>query len=48
MSQAISDYYSKDNVLKIWIDFYTKVYEEHQVNLNGKKRRKKAKSKKEK
>ncbi len=29
MSKAISEYYSKENVLKIWIDFYTKVYEEH-------------------
>ena len=29
MSEEISEYYSKENVLKIWIDFYTKVHEEH-------------------
>lgn len=29
MSCEISEYYSKENVLKIWIDFYTMVYEEH-------------------
>lgn len=45
MSQAISAYYSKENVLKIWIDFYTKVYEEHQSAMkrkNKSRRRKKA------
>ncbi len=40
MSQEISEYYSKENVLKIWIDFYTKVHEEHQAKRNRKKRRK--------
>ncbi len=39
MSQAISDYYSKENVLRIWIDFYTKVHETHQAELKRKKRR---------
>lgn len=27
-SKEISDYYSKENVLKLWIDFYTKIYQE--------------------
>ena len=29
-SKAISEYYSKENVLKIWKDFYTKVYNEQE------------------
>lgn len=44
MAQAISDYYSKENVLKIWIDFYTKVYEEHCARQSRKRRPKKGKS----
>ena len=28
MSQEISKYYSRDNVKDIWIDFYTRVYNE--------------------
>lgn len=27
-SKEISEYYSKENVLKLWIDFYTKIYQE--------------------
>jgi len=44
MAKAISDFYSKENVLKIWIDFYTKVYEEHQAKSKKKSRKKKAES----
>ena len=39
MSKQISDYYSKENVLQIWIDFYTKVHEEHQAKLKNKAKR---------
>lgn len=28
-SQEISEFYSKENILQIWIDFYTKIYQEH-------------------
>ena len=27
-SKEISEFYSKENVLKLWIDFYTKIYNE--------------------
>jgi len=40
MSKAISDYYSKENVLKIWIDFYTRVHEEHVQKEIRRQRRK--------
>lgn len=37
LSQKISDFYSKENVLKQWVDFYTKIYRErntiHSVTL---------------
>lgn len=43
-AKEISEFYSKENVVKIWIDFYTKVYEEHQMKIAKKaKRKKKAK-----
>lgn len=42
-SKEISEFYSKENVLKIWIDFYTKVHLEHQEKLNKKEKRKKQK-----
>lgn len=42
-SKAISEYYSKENVLKIWIDFYTKVHEEHVAKLARKQKRMKTK-----
>ena len=28
-SKEISEFYSKENILKIWRDFYTKIYNEH-------------------
>ena len=28
MSDEISNYYSKEHVLQMWIDFYTKIYED--------------------
>lgn len=31
-SKEISEYYSKENVLKIWIDFYTNIYKEKVEN----------------
>lgn len=46
-SQEISEFYSKENVLKIWIDFYTKVHEEHVAKLERKGKRKKKKVEKE-
>lgn len=39
-AKDISEYYAKENVLKIWIDFYTKVHEEHQLKLAKKAKRK--------
>ncbi|MCI9524103.1 MAG: glycosyltransferase [Erysipelotrichaceae bacterium] len=42
-SKEISEFYSKENVLNIWIDFYTKVHEEHQKNKKQKRRRMKKK-----
>lgn len=45
-SKEISEFYSKENVLKIWIDFYTKVHEEHQRKL-AKKSKKKDRKKEE-
>ncbi len=44
MSQEISEYYSKENVLQIWIDFYTKVHEEH---LQKEKKRQKRRIRKQ-
>lgn len=32
-SKEISEFYSKENVLKIWIDFYTMVQKKHQMKL---------------
>ena len=43
MGKEISEFYSKENVLNIWIDFYTKVHEEHQKNKKQKRRRMKKK-----
>ncbi len=40
MSEEISEYYSKENVLKIWIDFYTKVHEEHLKKESKRQKRK--------
>lgn len=40
MSKEISEYYSKENVLKIWIDFYTKVHKEHLQKESKRQRRK--------
>ncbi len=37
-SKFISEYYSKENVLKLWIDYYTKVYNENKDKINGKKK----------
>lgn len=37
-SKEISEYYCKENVLKIWKDFYTKVYEEQQENQKALKK----------
>ncbi|MEG3039917.1 MAG: glycosyltransferase family 4 protein, partial [Erysipelotrichaceae bacterium] len=49
-SAYIADYYGKENVLKIWREFYTRVYEEHLlIDLKEKKkqiRKDKAKAKK--
>lgn len=42
-SKEISEFYSKENVLKIWIDFYTKVHEEHQHHKKTKRKRNKKK-----
>lgn len=35
-SKEISEFYSKENVLKIWIDFYTKVHQEHLEKMRKK------------
>ena len=43
-SKEISEFYGKENVLKIWIDFYTKVYEEHLLKAERKAKRKKKKA----
>lgn len=39
-AKEISEFYSKENVVKIWIDFYTKVHEEHLIKLENKSKRK--------
>lgn len=41
-SKEISEFYSKENVLKIWIEFYDKVHSEHQIKLAKKKNKKKS------
>lgn len=39
-AKEISEFYSKENVVKIWIDFYTKVHQEHIQKLANKSKRK--------
>lgn len=34
-SKEINQFYSKENVLKIWIDFYTKIYEEKKEKVES-------------
>ncbi|MEG0275249.1 MAG: glycosyltransferase family 4 protein [Longicatena sp.] len=41
-SEYISEYYSKENVLQIWKQFYTRVYDE-QINMNEKAQKRKRK-----
>lgn len=38
-SKEISEFYAKENVLKIWTAFYTKVYNEHKQKQGGRKER---------
>lgn len=42
-SKEISEYYSKENVLKIWKDFYTKVYSEQESGVLLERRKEKQK-----
>ena len=35
LSKEISEYYSKENVLKMWIDFYTGIYEKNLEKVNN-------------
>ncbi|MEG0470239.1 MAG: glycosyltransferase, partial [Longicatena sp.] len=45
-SKEISEFYCKENVLQIWKDFYTKVYEEQEDGvIQAKKRKPKEKKK---
>lgn len=46
-SKEISEFYSKENVLSIWIEFYTKVHEEHLEKLRAKHKRGSKKRKRE-
>ena len=34
-SKEISEFYSKENILKIWKDFYTKIYNEHKEKVEN-------------
>lgn len=34
-SKEISEFYSKENILKIWRDFYTKIYNEHKDKVEN-------------
>lgn len=46
-SKYISEYYSKENVLSIWKEFYTEVYEEHLLQDIKEKKKQKRKEKAE-